>query len=83
MSYKQRGDGLCLFLTAVLVAEKGRCEFIVNERKREIAKLESACCVNKMSEFAFVPDEFRAVSRQQTREPESIESCDVTRYISH
>ncbi|CBJ88303.1 hypothetical protein XNC1_0215 [Xenorhabdus nematophila ATCC 19061] len=36
--------------------EKGTCEFIVNVRKREIAKLKSACCVNKMSEFAFIYD---------------------------
>ncbi|MDX7986438.1 hypothetical protein FE392_03695 [Xenorhabdus sp. 12] len=35
------------------VLEKDPCEFIVNARKREIAKLKSACCVNKMSEFAF------------------------------
>ncbi|SCZ73428.1 hypothetical protein SAMN02982990_04267 [Photorhabdus luminescens] len=34
---------------------KGRfCKFIVNERKREIAKLKCVCCVNKMSESAFI-----------------------------
>ncbi|OEU25986.1 hypothetical protein AXW37_16805 [Yersinia ruckeri] len=54
LSYRQRVIGYLLFFSQNL--SLGVCEFIVNEHKREIAKLKFVYPVIKMSEFALYVD---------------------------